>query len=261
MYDKLKVFKTELEAVQNPIIRKFAEKIISNLPDYFFETAASSTGKYHPSYALGSGGLVRHTKAAVNTAIDLLNLEHYNTFTTDEKDCIIVALICHDGWKHGNTYNQYTIATHPVVAADNILAMASEDEMVYAKLIADNIKSHMGQWNTDYKTKKEIMPKPKTESEKFTHLCDYLASRKYLTYEFERYYEPRDYETGWVSPLQKRINELINLCKEKIANGADREELYSIIAAKNDGKKNPNTITDINTVNEIIDIVTIIKDK
>jgi hypothetical protein len=51
MYNKLKVFKTELEAVQNPTIRKFAEKIVSNLPDYFIETAASSTGKYHPSYA------------------------------------------------------------------------------------------------------------------------------------------------------------------------------------------------------------------
>ena len=51
--------------------------------------------------------------------------------------------------------------------------------------ISNCIKSHMGQWNTDYKTKEEILPKPVTELEKFVHLCDYLASRKLLEVNFE----------------------------------------------------------------------------
>jgi len=51
--------------------------------------------------------------------------------------------------------------------------------------IAKCIKSHMGQWNTDYKTKEEMLPKPQNEIEKFTHLCDYLASRKMLEINFE----------------------------------------------------------------------------
>ena len=42
----------------------------------------------------------------------------------------------------------------------------------------------MGKWNTDYKDKtKEVLPKPVTESEKFVHLCDYLASRKNILVE------------------------------------------------------------------------------
>lgn len=44
-------------------------------------------------------------------------------------------------------------------------------------LIYDLIASHMGQWNTnDYVN--IVLPKPKTQLEKFVHLCDYLASRK-----------------------------------------------------------------------------------
>ena len=52
----------------------------------------------------------------------------------------------------------------------------------------------MGQWNTD-RYKNEIMPKPKKSIESFVHLCDYLASRKYLLFDFGAdYYNPEDYE-------------------------------------------------------------------
>jgi hypothetical protein len=43
----------------------------------------------------------------------------------------------------------------------------------------------MGQWNKDYKTGMEIMPKPKDEYQKFVHLVDYLASRKCLEMNFD----------------------------------------------------------------------------
>lgn len=255
MNSKVEVFEKELSAISNLSIRKFAEKIISNIPEYFFEVPASSTGKYHPRYALGSGGLVRHTKAAVNIAIDLLKLEHNSKFTQDEKDCIIVALICHDGWKHGDNYSQYTVAEHPVVAANHVLEFADDDEKEFAKTISDNIKSHMGEWNTDFKNSKEIMPKPQTESEIFVHLCDYLASRKYLIYEFTNYYNPQDFATKEQIDIEKKIAELIALCKDKIANGVDRNELYKIIADNNNGNKNPNTITDVSVVNKIFGII------
>ena len=256
MYDKLKVFESELFHIENPIVKKFTEKIILNMPEYFFETAASSTGKYHPSYALGNGGLVRHTKAAVDIAIDLLRLEH-NTqiFGQDERDCIISALICHDGWKHGDTYSRYTVANHPVVAANHILELADDSERDFAKAISDNVRSHMGQWNQDYKSKKEIMPKPKTPSEMFVHECDYLASRKYLEYKFDDYYNPENFVLKELSELKTKISDLIALCKDKISKGADREELYRSIAENNDGKKNPNSIMNIEVVNRILDII------
>ena len=66
--EKTKVFEKELSYINNPRYKEGAQKLISLLPDYFFEVPASSTGKYHPSFALGSGGLVRHTKVAVRFA-------------------------------------------------------------------------------------------------------------------------------------------------------------------------------------------------
>ena len=68
---KSEKFIKELEYIKNDDIRGFAKLALENLPDYFFDVAASSTGKYHPTYALGNGGLVRHTKAAVRIAFEL----------------------------------------------------------------------------------------------------------------------------------------------------------------------------------------------
>lgn len=41
--------------------------------------------------------------------------------------------------------------------------------------IACLIASHMGQWNVNLYSK-TILPKPKTATQKFVHLCDYLVS-------------------------------------------------------------------------------------
>lgn len=85
------MFKIELGNIKSEKLHDFIEYVVNLLPDYFFEVAASSTGKYHPKYSLGEGGLVRHTKAAVKIAKDLMNLEQYR-FSEDEKDVIIASL-------------------------------------------------------------------------------------------------------------------------------------------------------------------------
>ena len=41
----------------------------------------------------------------------------------------------------------------------------------------------MGPWNTDY-SGTEILPKPHSKCQNFVHMCDYLASRKYLDMKF-----------------------------------------------------------------------------
>lgn len=251
--DKIAVFQTELEWIQNKQIREFAAKSIVMLPDYFFRVAASSTGKYHPSYALGDGGLVRHTKAAVSIAHDLLQLEMYSAvFEPKEKDIILAALILHDGKKHGDNGSQYTVADHPTVVAnwlkttEELHTMLSQDEM---QILYDAIASHMGQWNTDYRTKKEILPKPQTEIQKFVHLCDYLASRKYLEFDFgDNYYAPND-QTSVVKGL---VDQIVALCKEKIGKGCDKAMLYAVIAKHNNGDKNPLHIETMHIANEIL---------
>jgi hypothetical protein len=158
------------------------------VPDYFWTIAASSTGKYHPGYALGEGGLVRHTKAAVGLAHDMLSLEFYQTkFSEIERDIIIAALILHDTVKHGKG-EAYTVFGHPLLAAELIRKCNAEAEMLTPKqetLLCSAIASHMGQWTTSKYAPGVTLPKPKTEMQKFVHLCDYLASHRYLEYQFD----------------------------------------------------------------------------
>ena len=118
---KHEIFEKEINYIKNERYKKNAEVLIDMLPDYFFKVPASSTGKYHPSFALNEKGLVRHTKVAVKIAHELLenNCIGYN-FKDEEKDLILIALMMHDGLKHGLTEERYTRFDHPVLMASFI---------------------------------------------------------------------------------------------------------------------------------------------
>lgn len=170
--EKTDIFKNEIENIKNETIKKSCIDILESAPDYFFEIPASSTGKYHPQYALGSGGLIRHTKAVVRFVIHLCNIIPYSTkFTNDERDLLIVAAIAHDMFKNGATNTKHTVNNHPLLSANNIKKICtklSENEVTF---LYDAIKCHMGSWS-------ENDCKPSKEHEYFLHICDYLASRK-----------------------------------------------------------------------------------
>ena len=182
MTNRTEVFSKEIGFIQNPEIKEIVTNLIQQLPEYFFNVPASSTGKYHPKYALGDGKLVRHTQASVRIANELLSLEMFKPLEP-EKDYILSALILHDGLKHGETLGVYTVSNHPVLASEFIKNNCENKEV--AEKIAELVLTHMGQWNTDYKTKMVIIPKPTTKTQNFVHLCDFLASRKSLEYNFE----------------------------------------------------------------------------
>ncbi len=183
---RLKTFEKELDLILNPRIRKFAEEAIKTFPDYFFEIGASSTAKYHPAYALGFGGLVRHTQAAIKIAAELFKIESYN-FTDDEKDLIIAALICHDAWKHGTDFAKFTVDTHPIIAGnqlaknEDLKKLLSEKEFEF---LIGCVEHHMGAFVQSYKTGEEVLERPRNKYEDFVHLADYLASRKFLEVKF-----------------------------------------------------------------------------
>ena len=183
---KKDVFKTELNYIKNSKYRKNAEVLISLLPDYFFEVPASSTGKYHPSFAQGQGGLVRHTKVAVKIAHELLNSIIGQPFNQEEKDLIILALILHDGLKHGNPKEEYVRFDHPVLIAkfiqNNQKRTTFNDKEI--QFLTNIISSHMGPFNTN-KYSDVILPVPKNKYPKFVHMCDLLASRKFLDVKFD----------------------------------------------------------------------------
>ena len=169
------------EHLRNAVLKYFVDTV----PHYFWHVQASSTGKYHPEYALGEEGLLRHTCAAVRIAASIINLDQYSGIFDDiDKDNIIVALILHDTFKHGEEkdgkYNSYSIHEHPLLAAEKVRERL-EDEHKFA--IANCIASHMGEW-TESNRSSYVLPKPKTPEEQMVHLCDYLASRKFLEFKF-----------------------------------------------------------------------------
>lgn len=185
---KSETFQNELNWIRDERKRMFTQKVLDALPDYFYEVAASSTGKYHPDYALGNGGLVRHTKAAVAIAKDLLGLEMYGRYTPAEQDNILVTLILHDGMKHGREGGQWTVFRHPLEIVDFLNDLDFWDDYMSEEdfqQICDGLASHMGQWNQDQRTG-VMLPKPQSAFAKFVHQCDYLASRRYLEVNFAK---------------------------------------------------------------------------
>lgn len=185
-----------LSTIVNDDIREFAQALVETLPAYIWEVGASSTGKYHPAYSLGVGGLMRHQIAVVRFLNYFFELEQYNTkFTSREMDLMRVAGLVHDGRKSGeqNDYarSKFTKFDHPIQMASVIRSYEGKylnhDELEF---IAHCIESHMGQWNTDRKSS-IVLQKPMDDYQHFVHLADYLASRKDLTMAFDSVDTPK----------------------------------------------------------------------
>ena len=175
-------FKKEYSYIKN---KKYVDNLkimVDLLPDYFFEVPASSTGKYHPEFSLGNGGLLRHSKFAAKLAHEMYNDESITgTFNQNEKDLMIFALLIHDGLKSGLKKEEYTRFDHPILMANYIRENSdkltlTENEIEF---VATCIETHMGPWTTDYKGN-EVLKKPVNKYQKFVHMCDFLASRKFI---------------------------------------------------------------------------------
>ena len=176
--NKEEMFLDELEYIKDEKLQDSLLKIIESLPEYWFHVAASSTGKYHPKYSLGEGGLLRHSKAAMRIGYELLgNPSIGEKYTEREKDLMLMALLVHDGLKLGEKEERYTRFDHPILMANFIINnqkkynLEEED----AKFIADVIKTHMGPWTKDY-SGNEVLERPKTKYQNFVHMCDFLFS-------------------------------------------------------------------------------------
>lgn len=195
-----------LSTIVNEDIREFAQVLVDGLPNYIWEVGASSTGKYHPAYSLGVGGLMRHQIAVVRFLNYFFELEQYNTkFTSREMDLMRVAGLVHDGRKSGEQSDydksKFTKFDHPIQMANIIRSYDGQylehDELEF---IAHCIESHMGQWSTDRKSS-VVLPKPLDVYQHFVHLADYLASRKDLTMAFDNIETPK--------PVQVNVDDYV----------------------------------------------------
>ena len=191
-----KIIKPIFSTIQNKDIQEFAATLIKGLPDYIWHVGASSTGKYHPAYSLGEGGLMRHQIAVVRFLNFFFELEQYNTkFTDREMDLMRVAGLMHDGRKSGEQADyeksKFTKFDHPIQMVNIVRSYdgkyLNHDEIEF---IANCISSHMGSWNTDKKSN-VVLPKPTNIYQEMIHLADYLASRKDLTMAFDASEQPQ----------------------------------------------------------------------
>ena len=180
------VFNDEINYIKDKRIKNSLITMLDRLPDYFYEVPASSTGKYHPSFSLGKGGLVRHTKAAVRIAKELFEDSSLNNFTQNEKDLIIFAITLHDGLKSGKTKSEYSLFEHPILMSNYIKENENDLELDKDEidLVCRCIATHMGPWTKNYKGE-EVLSPPKDKYQRFVHMCDYLASRKFLDIKFD----------------------------------------------------------------------------
>ena len=185
--DREELFLDELGYIKDESLAESLLELINLLPEYWLEEPASSTGKYHPEYALGKGGLLRHSKAAMRIGYELLSNPCIGDKYTDrEKDLILMSLLVHDGLKLGLPQEKYTRFDHPILMGKFVLdnrdkiGLSEED----ANFMNDVIKTHMGPWTTDYDGN-EVLERPKTKYQNFVHMCDFLASRKCLLVPFE----------------------------------------------------------------------------
>ena len=185
--NKVEIFSVEINYIKNADLKESLKLIVDKLPDYFFYEAASSTGKYHPKYALGDGGLLRHSKAATKIGLELLNNPLIGSkYSPREKDMLLLSLLVHDGLKRCLTEEKYTRVDHPILMANFILDnyQTFKLNLEDAKFISDVIKTHMGPYNTDFNGN-VVLETPKNKYQSFVHMCDYLASRKCLEVPFD----------------------------------------------------------------------------
>jgi hypothetical protein len=171
--DPSSVFGEELAHISSQPLREFVVSCLYTAPAYFWRAPASSSGKHHPRWANGAGGLVRHTKAAVWVALELL--EAYPELQP-ERNYIVAALLLHDTVKFGFN-GQATVKEHPLLPreyyAEHKEILGDEE---YEKVMG-LIETHMGVWGPDGV---DLSPSPgRLSAAELVHLADYIASRQW----------------------------------------------------------------------------------
>ena len=176
--ERIELFQRKLSYISDNKLKEFVKILLDNADDYFFEVPASSSGKYHPAFSLGDGGLVRHTKAVAYFTNELIRPSiEFDKITRYEGDCLIVAAIAHDMKKQGDGSEGHTVKEHPKLASDYLWKMwrehgrklLSEETLEY---IADVVECHMGPWQD---------PCPETRPELIVFYADYIASRREIS--------------------------------------------------------------------------------
>ncbi|AEG14509.1 hypothetical protein Desku_0910 [Desulfofundulus kuznetsovii DSM 6115] len=174
---RVELFAEELAAIADPSYRAFAVACLEFAPQEFWTAPASSSGKHHPEFARGEGGLVRHTKAAVRVALDLLRafpeLE-------PERDVIITAILLHDTCKVDPETGR-TDPDHPLLPGKRYERFAGMLPPGGYEEVMALVEAHMGVWGPVDVWKMSPPLPERMGAALLVHLADYVASREWVS--------------------------------------------------------------------------------
>ena len=176
MIRTVKHFERELDLIVNDDLRMAVKYYMDEaVPEYFWTDGASSSGKYHPEFSQGVGGLVRHTKAVVMFAEELLRMSSYAYMKDEYKDYVIAACIIHDTAKYGcGEYDKKAYKDHARNAAKAFSDYCEKVNYQPSEFLLNAVSAHMGQWSTDKEDR------PFTSIDRCVHMADYMASRSFI---------------------------------------------------------------------------------
>lgn len=172
-------FTHEIEFIQSEDLRDFVRWFFNEkVGEWFWHSGASSSGKYHPVFTHGEGGLVRHTKSVAWICEELLRMSTYAYMRDEYKDYARIACLLHDVCKYGreDEENKDVYKEHGAAAAELVCDAWEEfwGGVRCPELLTMAIRSHMGQWTEDKNDR------PFTNIDRLVHLSDYIASRSFF---------------------------------------------------------------------------------
>jgi hypothetical protein len=179
------VFEEELAYIESDTIKQFVLDCFDKLtPNYFWEMAASSSGKHHPKITNRKHGLIVHVKLCVWWGRKLAE-----SFHRYDMDVIIAALLLHDIQKFGRemslldgkpTLANYT-STHGMLLAVQMKQLLKKQNKIFHGTMATItacVGLHMGKWTDELLGDKWIKEYRDNSNVKIVQLADYCASRK-----------------------------------------------------------------------------------
>lgn len=175
--DKSLFFEREIQMIDSTDLQDFVRFFFNErVGAWFWESGASSSGKFHPVISQGKGGLVRHTRLVAMVCEELLRMNTYAYMRDEYKDYARVACLLHDVRKYGrgDIEDKDCYKNHGAIAAEDVRqAWADFFGTNAPDLLLMAICSHMGQWTE----KRE--DRPFTNIDRLVHLSDYIASRPF----------------------------------------------------------------------------------
>lgn len=175
--DIKKDFGDYLKLINDENIRISIQNVLKSAPKEFWTEPCSSSGKFHPPEDNFNGGIIIHSRKAVQAAISLCRF--FEIKSSLIKDKIIAACILHDLQKGGIPWSKGTHPCHGELAAIWLKGIINDKD------ILDLIQNHMGAWNKPKSTPALKIGETLTEKNimhLIVQLADYWASRKFCSF-------------------------------------------------------------------------------